>query len=166
MDDLTQRRQPRTWSSLWSIPMMCLGLGIIAACVLVPQAEANKKLTAERDKLKRDLAYVDAQLSVNDEFLKNVGGDAGLAERLAQRQMKVIREGTSVLELKNRTKRQDMSPFTLVSIAPPPAPAPYRVPTGVLGSLCQDARYQLYVSGLGMLMVAAGLVLGSSSKTT
>jgi hypothetical protein len=146
---------------------MCLGLGVIAACVLVPQAEANKKLAAERDKLKRDLAYVDTQISVNDEFLKNVGGDAGLAERLAQRQMKVIREGSSVLELRGRraaSRREEMSPFMLVSVAPPPAPAPYTPPVGILGSLCRDARYQLYVSGLGMLMVATGLVLGASAS--
>src|SRR3954468_16759531 len=96
------RPQPRTWSSVWSIPLMCLGLGVIAACVLVPQAEANKRLVAERDKLKRDLAYVDTQISVNDEFLKDVAGNAGVAERLAQRQMKVIREGTSILGLRGR----------------------------------------------------------------
>src|SRR3954463_8683592 len=83
MDD-RMHAQPRTWSSAWSIPLMCLGLGVIAACMLVPQAEANKRLVAERDKLKRDLAYVDTQISVNDEFLKDVAGNAGVAERLAQ----------------------------------------------------------------------------------
>ncbi len=112
----------RTYSSAWSIPMMCLGMCIIAACVLIPQSESNKKLAAERDKLKHDLTYVETQLSVNDEFLKNVGGDAGLAERLAQRQMKVIRQGSSVLELKHQPAREEMSPFQLVSVAPPVAP--------------------------------------------
>src|SRR4051794_2377266 len=87
-------------SSAWSIPLMCLGLGVIAACVLVPQAEGNRKLAAECDKLQRDLTYVQTQLSVNQEFLRSVGGNAGLAERLAQRQMKVIRQGTSVLQLR------------------------------------------------------------------
>src|SRR4051812_42440503 len=122
----------RNFSSLWSIPLMCLGLGIIAACVLVPQAEANRKLAGDCEKMKSDLTYVQTQLSVNEQFLKNVGGDAGLAERLAQRQMKVIREGSSVLPLRGQKTRSDMSPFMLVSIAPPPVPAPYTPPGGIL----------------------------------
>ena len=156
-----------SFSSTWSIPLMCLGLGIIAVCVLVPQAEANRKLAAESAKLRQDLEYVQTQLAVNDQFLKNVGGDAGLAERLAQRQMKVIRQGTRVLELRGQTSahgQQPVSPFMLVSVAPPPAPPAYVPPSGIVGRLCLDARYQLYVTGLGMLMVAAGLVLGQSSK--
>jgi hypothetical protein len=155
----------RTKSSLWPIPLMCLGICMVAACVLLPQFEANRKLEAERAKLQRDLSYVQMQLSVNEEFLKRVGGDAGLAERLAQRQMREIRQGSSVLELRGRRERFEVSPFQLLSITPPPSPAPYRAPTGIVGALCSSAQNQLYATGVGMFLVAVGLVLGTSSKT-
>jgi len=159
MDDPTRNK-----SSLILLPLMCIGICLIGACVLLPQAEANRKLAAERARLERDLKYVQMQLSVNDEFLKRVGGDAGLAERLAQRQMQSIRQGSSVLELRGRPRRLEISPFQLLSIAPPPAPAPYRPPGGIIGRLCESARDRLYATGLGMFMVATGLVLGTSAK--
>jgi hypothetical protein len=159
MDDPT-----RTKSSLFLLPLMCIGICLVAACALLPQAEANKKLEAERARLERDLQYIQMQLSVNDEFLKRVGGDAGLAERLAQRQMQSIRQGSSVLELRGRPQRMEVSPFQLLNIAPPPAPAPYRAPTGIIGRLCESARDRLYATGLGMFMIATGLVLGTSSR--
>lgn len=149
-------------NSALSLPLLCAGLAIIAACILMPAAEANKKLVADRDKLQSDLAYVQQQLAVNQQFLDHVGGDPGLAERLAQRQMKVIRQGTSVLELHNKSARDQMSPFLLVSV-PRPAEVPaYQPPAGLLGKLCGSARCQLYLTGLGMFMVAGGLVLGTS----
>ena len=154
----------RTKSSLWPIPLMCVGMCMVAACVLLPQSEANKRLVAERAKLQRDLSYVQMQLSVNQEFLNRVGGDAGLAERLAQRQMQEIRQGSSVLELKGRREHLEISPFQLLSITPPPAPAPYYPPTGIVGQLCRSARNQLYATGLGMFLVAAGLVMGTSGE--
>jgi len=151
-------------SSLWSIPLMCGGLCLLAVCVLIPQSEMNRKLVAERDKLKADLAYVQQQLAVNDQFLQNVGVDPGLAERLAQRQMKEIRQGTSVLELKEQPNRLEMSPFLLVSVGTPPPATAYLPPSGVVGKICEDARSRLYLSGLGLFMVAGGLVLGASTR--
>ena len=163
MDDQTIK-PTRTLSPAWSIPLLCAGLCIIGVCVLVPQSEMNRKLVAERDKLKSDLAYVNEQLAVDDQFLQNVGVDPGLAERLAQRQMKQVRQGASVLELKEQPTKSEMSPFLLVSVGTPPAAAPYRPPTGMLGQLCEDPRERLYLSGLGLFMVAGGLVLGASTR--
>jgi hypothetical protein len=54
---------PRSLNPIWSLPMLCIGLGIIAVCVLVPASEANKRLTADRDKLKRDLSFVESQVT-------------------------------------------------------------------------------------------------------
>jgi len=162
MDDQKINQEGR--SSLWAIPLMCSGLCILAVCVLVPQSETNRKLVAERDKLKADLAYVQQQLSVNDQFLQNVGTDPDLAERLAQRQMKEIREGASVLELKGQPEAKQMSPFLLVSVGTPPPATAYVPPTGIVGTICGDARDRLYLSGVGLFMVAGGLVLGASTR--
>jgi hypothetical protein len=145
--------------------MLCLGLGIVAVCVLAPQAESNRKLAGERDKLQRDLTYVQTQVSVNEEFIKRVGQDPGLSERLAQRQMQEIRQGSRVLKLKGLPQSRAMSPFLLVNVAPPPAPRAYQPPSGIIGRLCENPKHQLYLSGLGMFLIAAGLVMGASAKS-
>ncbi len=159
MEDSTNK------TPLWSIPMLCLGLGLLAICILVPQAEANKKLTFDRDQLKRDLTQVESQLSVNAEFLADVKNDPELAERLAQRQMRQIRAGTEVLDLQGVAKQDSTSPFQMLSVEPPPPAVPYRPLPGLLGDLCGDTHHQLYAIGLGLFMVAGALVLGVSSTT-
>src|SRR5271170_6978990 len=106
----------KSLSSLWSLPMLCMGLGLIAICVLVPAAEANKRLTADRDKLSRDLSFVESQVSANQIFLDEVNTDPEIAERLAQRQCRQIRQGTSVLELKGISQEKSASPFEMVSV--------------------------------------------------
>jgi len=148
----------------WSIPVLCFGLGMIAWCVLIPASNANRKLVLEREKLQRDLAAVDKQIAVNDEFLKRVSGDPELSERLAQRQMKFIREGTNVLELQKPTAQQEqMSPFLLTAM---PKPAPllkWPRQSGPLGRLAEDGKMQLYLIGMGLLLLAGALVMGGST---
>ncbi len=139
-----------------------LGLAIVGICVLVPQWQTNRHLTAERDKLQRDLDYAETQVAVNDRFLQSVGEDPNLAERLAQRQMQQIRKGTSVLELKGKRERAPISPYALVSIGVPPAEKVVPEPGGLLAKMCDSPRRQLYFTGVGMFMIAVGLVLGSS----
>lgn len=148
--------------SSFSVPILCAGLAILAACVLFPQIEINRRLSLKCEKLKADLAYVQRQQVLDDAFLKHVGGDPDLAERLAQRQMKVIPQGTSVLALPGLAKSAGMSPYLLVSAGPPPRESAYEPPPGFLGRLCGDAHCQLYCSGIGMLLVACGLVFGAS----
>ena len=152
----------RSFNSVWSLPLLCLGLGLIAVCVLVPAAEANKRLTADRDKLKRDLAYTESQLSANQEFLSMAGNDPEIAERLAQRQMRQIRQGTSVLELKGISQNTVASPFQMISVPRPPEVIEYRPVTGLLADICGSTHRQLYAVGFGMFMVATSLVLGAS----
>jgi hypothetical protein len=155
--------EKRSHTSIWSLPLLCLGLCLIAVCVLVPAKEANRRLTADRDKLKRDLSYVESQLSANQEFLSIAGSDPEVSERLAQRQFREIRQGTRVLQLDGVAQKPDSSPFQMVSVTAPPPVAGYHPPRGVLGDICQDARRQLYAIGVGMFVVALALVIGVSS---
>ena len=157
----------------WTVAMLCAGIAIIACCVLIPQADANKRLVYEREKLKVDLDSIRMQVSTNDEFLHRVADDPNLAERLAQRQMRVIREGTRVLELKKSGKgavagplasAEAMSPFHLVHVAPPPPMPPYEPTGGRIASLCYDPHKRLYLMGGGLMLMAAGLVLGFGNK--
>ena len=163
----------------WTLTLLCVGIGLIACCVLIPQADANRRLAYEREKLKLDLESVRKQVATNDEFLKRVADDPNLAERLAQRQMKIIREGTRVLELKKHKRADvqgngattpgllaadDMSPFHLVAVAPPPPLPPYKPVGGVLAGLCYNPHTRLYMTGLGLLFMAAGLVFGFAPR--
>jgi hypothetical protein len=96
---------------------------------------------------------------VNDEFLHRVSDDATLAERLAQRQMRYIRQGSTVLPLRG-AGNHEMSPFHLVAV-PPPKPLPaYQPVGGALAVLARNPRTQLYASGAALLLIAAGIVLG------
>src|SRR5438552_17840202 len=100
--------------------MLCFGIAILACCLLIPAADDNRRLVWERERLKLDLEQIHKQVDVNGQFLKCVGDDPTLLERLAQRQMKLVRGGTSVLDLKSDGATGDMSPYLLLSIPPPP----------------------------------------------
>ena len=153
-----------TRGGAFTIPMLCAGIAIIACCLLIPQADANRRLAYERLKLQADLEAVQRQVAVNGEFLAKVSDDPNLAERLAQRQMKIIRAGTKVLELKGDDE-PGMSPFQLTNVAPPPAFPAYQSRGGTLARLCYNPKSRLYLMGTGLLLSAAGLVLGFGARS-
>jgi hypothetical protein len=106
---------------------------------------------------------VQKQVATNDEFLKKVQSDPTLAQRLAQRQMKLIPAGTKVLDLDEASPtKDDKSPFLIVSVPPPAPMAPYQPRGGWFSEMCRNGRSQLYMIGGGLMLVAAGLVLGAS----
>ena len=145
----------------WTIPMLCIGLALLACAAILPQVEENRKAIWERENLTRDLAQLDKQAEVNNQFLEKLGQDPALAERLAQRQMKMIRTGTQVLEVTGERDKSQMSPFQLVSVPPPEPLVPYK-PAGGLAAVFLQKRTSTYIMGLAFLMIAAGLVLGVS----
>jgi hypothetical protein len=159
-----QQEDTSTTGGGWTLPLLCAGVALIACCALIPQADANRRLAYERQQLQMDLQTVAKQIAVNEEFLRKVGQDPTLAERLAERQMKVIPQGSRVLELSRDGGGASMSPFQLVSV-PPPAPLPpYKPIGGVIASLCYDNHTRLYVIGLALGMIATGLVLGGTPE--
>jgi cell division protein FtsL len=150
-------------TSAWTIPLLCIGMAIIACCVLIPAANENRQLTAETKHLQADLDQIQHQIAVNDQFLKSVADDPTLLERLAQRQMKMIRSGEAVLDLKGEPTRPEMSPFLLTNL-PPPAMAMTSPPgSGVMDKLADQPRLRLFTMGAALLMIAAGLVMGAST---
>jgi hypothetical protein len=149
----------------WTIPLVCLGLGIIAMSLIIPAADENRRLVYERERLARDLSHVQKQIAINDEFLARLATDPGLAERLAQRQMKMVREGTSVLELPGRSSAgggHDISPFELVTLPPPPPMPEYRPIGGKISRLFHHPKVRLYLLGAGLLSLIVGVILGST----
>lgn len=149
----------------WTIPLVCLGLGIIAMALIIPAADENRRLVYERERLARDLSHVEKQIALNDEFLARLATDPGLAERLAQRQMKMVREGTSVLELPGRAQvSPEVSPFELVTLPPPPPLPAYRPIGGQISQWFHHPKVRLYLLGAGMLALVLGVILGSARR--
>jgi hypothetical protein len=157
----------------WTITALCIGLGLIAACVIIPQADANRRLGYERDTLLLDLAQLRKQAAVNHEFLAKVEVDPQLVERLAQRQMKMFPQGETVLNLKDddsppagaedaAAAAQRVSPFSILRVPPPPSLPAYQPVGGTLAAACRQPQSQLYLLGAGMFLVAVGLVMGES----
>jgi len=146
----------------WTIPILCLGVGLIACCVIIPQAEANRFLMHEHQSLAVNLQSIEKQATVNDRFLKSIAGDPALAERLASRQMKTIRKGEKVLEIAQMPDDGDMSPFALVDVSRPPEVPDYQPIRSTIADLCNNARTRLYLMGMSFLFVAIGLVLGAN----
>jgi hypothetical protein len=157
-------------ASAWTIPLLCAGVAIIACCIVIPAADENRRLVYEREKLKVDLEHIEKQVAVNEEFLKRVADDPTLLERLAQRQMKMVREGTSVLELRAgagaapATAGQNMSPYPLLTVAPPEPLAEYDPVGGRFADLCRHPRSRLIMIGSALMLIASGLVLGYTAR--
>jgi hypothetical protein len=145
---------------LLTIPLICFGIGLIACCFIIPQADANRRLAYQKKLLERDLESIQKQVSVNDEFLKRVGDDSSLTERLAQRQMNVVPAGNRVWKDDRENNAASMSPYGLTIVPKPVALPPYRPTGGKFAALCRDPRSNLYLTGAALMMLAAGLVMG------
>ncbi len=158
--------RPSSAANLLSLPLLCAGLCLIAVCVLVPQAEANRRLAVDRDQLRQDLDHADAQLDVNGRFLSAATTDPEVAERLAQRQMRQIRQGSSALHLDGELAGAPAvaTVTDMLRVPTPPPVAAYEPPTGILGNITRTTHRQLYALGGGLLLVAVGLVSGSSES--
>lgn len=147
----------------WTIPVLCAGIALIACSVLIPQADANRRLAYEKETLTRDLQSIEQQIDVNREFLKKVSDDPTLAQRLAERQMKVIPQGEHVIDLTHEPL--GMSPFQLLNVAPPAPLPPYLPVGGTLARICYGPHSRLYLIGLSLGMIATGLVLGAAPSS-
>ena len=147
----------------WIVSLLGAGISIVAICLLLPLAEENHQLAWQREKLKTDLVQLQEQVKVNDEFIHKINDDPSLSERLAQRQMKFIRKGTTILDLPDNGK-EETSPFQLVTLPPPNPIPPYRPLGGALSAVVRNPHLRLYLAGIGLLLLAAGLVLGGEAK--
>ncbi|MGE5610119.1 MAG: hypothetical protein ACM359_12765 [Bacillota bacterium] len=145
----------------WTLVLISVGIGLIACCLLIPQADENRMLLYQCTKLQMDFDHIKKQAEVNDEFLKQINEDPAVAERLAQMQMRFVRKGTSVLDLPELNGVQSQrSPFVLVTVPPPPPLPEYHPVGGRLARMCRDVKTRLYMMGAGLMLLATGLVLG------
>jgi len=87
--------------------------------------------------LRQDLESVQTQVATNDEFLRKLAADPQLAERLAQRQLKLTRPGDKLLPIVQGDA--GTSPFDLVQVTPPRKRPPWavtaRAPRGIAATM-------------------------------
>ncbi len=146
----------------WTLPLLTAGIGLIACAMIVGQVDQNRRMAWQKNKMQQDLDYLQKQAQTNEQFVDRLSQDPNLVERLAQRQMRMVREGSAVVELKNKDQSEISSPFRLVNI-PPPAPVkPYEPTGGLLGNLFGSPRQRLWAYGVGTFLIAAGLIMGAS----
>jgi hypothetical protein len=154
-------------SNGWTLILISVGIGLIACCLLIPQADENRILLYQCAKLQMDLDHIKKQAEVNEEFLKQINEDPSVAERLAQMQMRFVRKGSSVLDLPELDGVQSQrSPFVLVTVPPPPPLPEYHPVGGRLANMCRDVKTRLYMMGAGLMLLATGLVLGYTPSDT
>jgi hypothetical protein len=135
-------------------------MALISCALISGQVEENRELAWQRNKLQRDLDHIQDQVKTNDKFLKDLNTDPNLAERLAQLQMKMVRRGATVLDVKGQDTGAVGSPFRLVTIPPPPPVKPYEPGTDLLSRLFVHPQVRLLAYGLGAMAIAMSLILG------
>ena len=151
----------------WTVGALIIGMTTIGLTAILPQLDANRRLAFDRSRLAADLDQINRQTTVNEAFLAKIESDPQLAQRLAERQMKVIRQGESLLVYKSERNPDsggaaDVSPFSLLAVPAAAPVAPYHAPGGILGGWLLDPHIRLHCLAGGFFLVAAGLVLGSN----
>lgn len=152
---------------VWALPLLALGLGLVACCYLIPAADDTRRVMFERQRLEMELAGLKRQVALNAEFLDRIHGDRELALRLAARQRTQHEEGVGIISPAQARPGAGglgnfaMSPFALVAAEPATQP-PASVPAvgGQLAALCRGSRARLVVLGIGMLACMIGLLGG------
>ena len=160
--ELDHEPEPVLTGATWTIPMLCAGIGLIACCIIIPQADSNRRLAYEKQMLQADLESVERQVTVNGEFLNRVVDDPALSERLAQRQLKRVRKGQRVLQLKE--DQPEMSPFQITNIAPPARRRRISRWAALSPASVMTRGLDFILMGVALTMIAGGLVLGSGAR--
>ena len=144
-----------------TLPALCVGLAILAACVLLPAGAENRRLADERAALAADLAAVRRQSAANDAFLGRVGRDAELDERLAARRSRARSpDAEAVPDRPGDAAAFDASPFALTAVPPPPTTVgPSQEGWATRWAVHPAARG--WVIGGGLFLVAFSLIMGT-----
>lgn len=164
------RPEPPQSGGAWALPILALGLGLIACGVIIPAADQNRSHMYERARLQAELDGLERQVALNGEFLNRIHADRELAERLASRQSGRVAEGMVLLRQRqgetNDLGRFAMSPFALVAAEPRARVAPVAAPGGRLATWCRNPRTRLGVLGSGLFACMIGLLGGGSGRMT
>jgi len=172
IDDDSSIDEAQPTGGVWAIPLLALGVGLIACCLVIPAAQDTREVMFERERLRAEMESLSRQVALNEEFLDRIHTDRELALRLAARQRTEIEEGVGII-----TPTWDrpgggglgnfaMSPFALVAAEPvlqPTGPTP--APGGKLAALCREPRARLIILGIGLLACMMGLLGGGTAKT-
>ena len=156
---------PMPTGAWWTIPLTFVGIAITACAVIVPNADENRRDTYELARIERDVDYFQRQSAVNQDFIRRIGTDATLAERLALRQLHRTREGAKVVALGGlKPDRFGASPYAMTRLDPPADLPPYQPVPGKLGEWFLGDKRPQQMAGLGLCVAGAGVLLGGLRK--
>jgi hypothetical protein len=144
----------------WTLPLLALGLGIVACAILIPAAEENRLAEAERRRLTAEVEALAQRASLNEDFLARIHRDKHIAKRLARQaappkpdsRLVVLAAGLDASTISNPLAMLEPQP---VELLPPPPPA-----DGLLPRWCLDSRGRLGVAGAGLFACLVALLAG------
>lgn len=154
----------RLRGTLWAIPLLCLGLGLLACAVLIPAADQSRQLARQKAELVREVSRLQAQGDRNAEFLHRLGRDKELSEVLIERQLGQLPDGVAQVSLSVSPSGFAASPFAMLELPEPPPLPPAATIGGQLTRWCLTGRTQTWILAAAILLTAAGLLLGSAPK--
>jgi hypothetical protein len=147
----------------WSLMLLSIGLLFVAASVLAPVVEENRRLRADLDQLRHELSSVMQQADVNQAYLEKLPTDPDLAARIALRQTRKPEAGTKVLDVdESEPAPFEASPFVIAQL--PSTRPDDAVPTRAIPNLLIDSRKRILVLAAGIFLIGAAVVFGLQTQ--
>ncbi len=144
------------------MPLLALGLCLVACGVLIPASEANRLIEAQRLELAAQVQALHSRADLNDEFLSRLHRDEQLANRLSRRQTTPEPDGDVAVLASSTMANGSLSPFAMLRPEPvEAAPAP-EADGSRLAEWCRDARGRLAVIGIGLGCGLIALLAGGT----
>ncbi len=150
-------------ASIWALPLLALGLSLVACAVLIPASEENRLAEADRRRLEAQVASLERRVEVNNEFFHRLEKDAAIARRLQQRTLPPMPDG-EVAQLASADVGKTswaMSPLAMLEVEPVEAVMAPPQMKGLLPEWCRDGRHRLAVAGTGLFACLIALLAGS-----
>jgi hypothetical protein len=161
--------RPRTPKLLWipfvfsvagmSWMLLLASLAVLAAVIFVPALQDTRAAEADRNNVQATLELLDQKLALQDQFIKVALKDPLVMERLAGRQLRLVRADQQVLILDPAELHQDHSITSLLSESlQPVTPKPIATLPAPIEK-CLQPLTNPNVRRFATLLACAGLLL-------
>lgn len=149
-----------------TLPVMLLGLAAVIACLVIPAREDARRARYELAAIERELDYVSRQVEINQAFLDRLPNDKELQSRLLLRLEPHRRDtGTTVDAAADLPTGIDASPLALTRLAPPAPLPPYQTDLHPRLRPLLDDSTRVTVMGVGLFLIAVGIVFGIGANS-
>jgi hypothetical protein len=145
----------------WTMLMIAVGLSTLAACVLLPLREENRRLAHAFAGIEAEAEFVRKQVDANEQFLSRVHEDPALVDRLVMRATRRPVAGQQFLD-PQPVGSFNASPYAITQITPPPPQTPYVSDLHpALASLVTNVRSRVILIAAGLFLIGGAVIIGS-----